>query len=255
MPINDIYTLPKKIRNMREMADLLQAEQIEIDLLVELIMSVQKEMQIHSSTHLLPRYERMFALPTNTEETMEERRAKLIARLVARQMTTVECIEELIRVMTDCSGSVTEYCDQYSFTVSVNMPSNQRSFLIKTLMKQIGEIKPAHLAVHALVILKELIFQNRNEAVLHNVTFLFRNNNLGIESIYLDGRKNLDGTWQMVSIYEKNLLYGIVINPIQKNPQNISWTLWEDTLYFLDGIFSLDGTKKLDAEKKRSEIV
>ncbi len=147
MAVNDIYTLPKKIRTMREMEDLLNAEQAEIEILKQTVEHIEKELHIHSSTLLLGRYEKQFALPTNLSESPEERRGRLIAKLNARQMTTVETIKELTQVISGGTSEVIEHFQDYRISIIVYVPESIRNTFYKTLKNQIEEIKPAHLGL------------------------------------------------------------------------------------------------------------
>ena len=54
---------------MEQMADLLAAEQAELDQTQRTIIALENQLTISTSTHLLPRHERLFALPVNTTES------------------------------------------------------------------------------------------------------------------------------------------------------------------------------------------
>ena len=92
MPINDAFMLPKRVRTMEQMADLLQTEQTELTQTQRTIAALEQQLNISTSTFLLPRHERLFELPVNTTESLEARRAKVLAKLNTRGTTTVEAI-------------------------------------------------------------------------------------------------------------------------------------------------------------------
>ena len=77
MPINDAFMLPKRVRTMEQMADLLQTEQTELTQTQRTIAALEQQLNISTSTFLLPRHERLFELPVNTTESLEARRAKV----------------------------------------------------------------------------------------------------------------------------------------------------------------------------------
>ena len=81
MPINDAFMLPKRVRPMEQMADLLQAEQTELTQMQRTIAALEQQLNISTSTFLLPRHESLFELPVNTTESLEARRAKVLAKL------------------------------------------------------------------------------------------------------------------------------------------------------------------------------
>ena len=84
MPINDAFMLPKRVRTMEQMADLLQTEQTELTQTQRTIAALEQQLNISTSTFLLPRHERLFELPVNTTESLEARRAKVLAKLNTR---------------------------------------------------------------------------------------------------------------------------------------------------------------------------
>ena len=88
MPINDAFMLPKRVRTMEQMADLLQTEQTELTQTQRTIAALEQQLNISTSTFLLPRHERLFELPVNTTESLEARRAKVLAKLNTRGTTT-----------------------------------------------------------------------------------------------------------------------------------------------------------------------
>ncbi len=145
MAINDIYTLPKYINEIPQMKDLLQAEQKEIDLIVNYVLQLLNELNISTSTKLVGRYEKIFGLESSTINSITERRAKIIAKLNNRGITTVESIEEISKILTNCNCFVTENFGDYSFTINIEFfPSSEKEKL-EYLLLQIDEIKPAHL--------------------------------------------------------------------------------------------------------------
>lgn len=54
MPINDTFMLPKQVRTMAQMADLLQAEQTELTQTQRTIAALEQQLNISTSTFLLP---------------------------------------------------------------------------------------------------------------------------------------------------------------------------------------------------------
>ncbi len=145
MAINDKYTLPKEVREIPEMKDLLQAEQSVIDLICEYIENLKKELNINSSTNLISRHEKIFDLKGDGTESNDERRAKIIAKLNARGMTTVQSIEEISKILTECDCYVTENYDEYSFVINVKHLASEETGKLKHLLVRVDEVKPAHL--------------------------------------------------------------------------------------------------------------
>lgn len=144
MAVNDKFMLPKRVRAMEQMADLLAAEQAELDQTQRIIAALENQLTISTSTHLLPRHERLFGLPVNTTENLEVRRARVLARLNTRGTTTVQAIRDMVEIVTGQEGSVIEHFDQYAFSVLIQMTENA-VINVEELARQIERIKPAHL--------------------------------------------------------------------------------------------------------------
>lgn len=144
MAINDRFMLPKRVRTMEQMADLLAAEQAELEQTQRTIMALEDQLTISTSTHLLPRHERLFDLPVNTTESLEVRRARVLARLNTRGTTTVRAIRDIVEIITGQDSDVIEHFDQYAFSVLIRMTKNA-VINVEELAWQIERIKPAHL--------------------------------------------------------------------------------------------------------------
>ena len=139
MAINDAFMLPKQVRTMAQMADLLQAEQTELTQTQRTIAAMENQLIISTSTFLLHRHERLFELPVNTTESLEARRAKVLAKLNTRGTTTVEAIREMVSIVTGCDGAVVEHFSQYAFTVIVYMLFEGVFPDLSELIRQIDE--------------------------------------------------------------------------------------------------------------------
>lgn len=144
MAINDRLMLPKRVRTMEQMADLLAAEQAELDQTQRTITALENQLTVSTSTHLLPRHERLFALPVNTTESLDVRRTKVLAKLNTRGTTTPQAIREMVEIVTGQEGSVIEHFDRYAFSVLIQM-TEDAVINVEELAQQIERIKPAHL--------------------------------------------------------------------------------------------------------------
>lgn len=151
MAINDAFMLPKWVRTMEPMGDLLAAEQAELDRTQRSIAAQEKQLTISTSTYLLPRHERLFALPVNTAESLEVRRARVLAKLNTRGTTTVPAICDLVKIFTGQRGVVEEHFGLYAFSVFIELPAGVSTACVQELIRQIEVIKPAHLLLQAMI--------------------------------------------------------------------------------------------------------
>lgn len=194
MPLTDNFMLPRRVRTMEQMADLLAAEETELAQAQRVIDAMFNQLAVGTSTFLLPRHERIFGLPVNTEESMEVRRARVLARLNTRGVTTVQTILEMVRIIAGREGEVTEHFEDYSFSVTVHMLISDGTAGLRELIRQLDEVKPAHLLFDMTGAVQPVALENRNRLLFVGQSIRLRVNNL-VEVIYLDGRRNLDGSW------------------------------------------------------------
>ncbi len=143
MALNDEFMLPKRVRRMKPMDDLLQAEQIELTQTERTIAALESQLTISTSTFLLPRHERLFALPANSTESLEDRRKKVLARLNTRSPTTVQAVKELVKIMTGFEIEVAEHYSLYTFELIFQ--NIDQCIDYSALDNALEVMKPAHL--------------------------------------------------------------------------------------------------------------
>lgn len=230
MPLTDDFMLPRRVRTMEQMADLLQAEEAEINQAQRTIDAMAAQLAVCTSTFLLPRHERIFGLPVNTGESLEVRRARVLARLNTRGVTTVQAIRELVQIITGREGEVTEHFAGYAFSVTVRLLFPDATKDLGELIRQIDEIKPAHLIFDTIGAVQPVVLENRNRLLFVSQSLRLRVSNLGEGAIYLDGRRSLDGTWQLVQRFTRGaafsqLLLSMGANNCLSCGQALSWAV------------------------------
>lgn len=144
MAVNDIFTLPLRMRNIDQLSDLLATEQIEIDNLYNTIKENENQLFINSSSNAISRYENLFDLPSNDDYSIDERRSKIIAKLNTRSPATVKALEETSRLITKNQCDITERYSEYAFIINIDR-TNLIIFDMLILISNIDVLKPAHL--------------------------------------------------------------------------------------------------------------
>ncbi len=177
MPLTDDFMLPRRVRTMEQMADLLQAEEAEISQTQRTIDAMAAQLAVCTSTFLLPRHERIFGLPVNTGESLEVRRARVLARLNTRGVTTVQAIREMVQIVTGREGDVTEHFADYAFSVAVHLLFSDSTDTLGELIRQIDEIKPAHLLFDTIASLQPVALENRQQLCFAALTAALRHRN------------------------------------------------------------------------------
>lgn len=147
MAVNDTFMLPKRVRTMEQMADLLNAEQAELTQTQRTIEALVSQLSISTATFLLIRHERIFDLQPDMVGDLQTRRARLTAKLRGQGTASAEMICAVAASFAPGARvSVSEHCETYSFQVVYH---NLVVFPpVDSICRAIGEIKPAHLSYH-----------------------------------------------------------------------------------------------------------
>jgi len=152
--INDKFMLPKRVRTMEQMADLLAAEQAELNQTRRTIVALENQLVISTSTFLLSRHEQLFALPTDASESLTDRRNRLLAKLNTRSPVTVRAVKELVRLITGFEAEVVEYYSLYTFELIFQ--DVDRLIDYTALDSALEVMKPAHLLYRYTINVKSL---------------------------------------------------------------------------------------------------
>lgn len=149
MPLLDDFLLPKHIRTMEPMQDLLSAEQQELTAVQAELSHQNAQLYISTADDELPRYERSYALPTNPALPVEERRRRIIAKANARASATIAYLKETIENLTGHRVTIKELYSEYTLQFSIYL--NDKYVLDIPMVKaQIKELRPAHLLFEVL---------------------------------------------------------------------------------------------------------
>ena len=145
MRIDSLSYLPQFIIQNPDIKELLEAEQNEIDLLEDYVELIRNQVYISSASIYLDRYEKMFGLEVNESLSVQERSAKILAKLNTRTNSTVEAIKTVVSSISKCSTDIEEYYDSYTFMIDI-IRDNNDIINIEDIKFAVDIIKPAHLA-------------------------------------------------------------------------------------------------------------
>ncbi len=143
MAVNDEFMLPKRVRKMQPMDDLLQAEQIELTQTQRTVAALENQLTIGTSTFLLSRHERLFGLPVKASESLEDRRHKVLAKLNTRSPTTVQAVKDIVEIITGFEAAVEEHYSIYTFELLFH--NIDRVIDCAALDDALETMKPTHL--------------------------------------------------------------------------------------------------------------
>lgn len=102
------------------------------------------QMHVETATWGLALWERVLELPPRPNSTDANRRARILARLAGTAPATVRYLTDVVNAhVTDKSARIVEVNGEYRFEAEINVDN---SFNVASIIRDINEVKPAHLA-------------------------------------------------------------------------------------------------------------
>lgn len=252
------------------------AEQTELTQAQRIIAALENQGVISTSTLLLARHERIFDLPTSLSESLEIRRMRLLAKLNTHGTTTVQAIKEMVKIVTGREGDVIEHFEGYSFSVIVHLLFPDDTTAMQELIRQIEEIKPAHLVFDTTAAVEPIQVINRYRHSLQRLEILARVVNLrtssqGLLLHKLSMHMKVKNYWQGIpcvgfkthlrtsnthsiqsgvravsSNVERLSFQAVMIHVTCKNSNTHSGTLTKDSRWRFGQEFKFDGTRRFN---------
>lgn len=137
-------SLPRFVREMREMALLLNVDQVEINRMEAYIEEMIRQFWISSATYSIADWEKEFGIEKNSTLTLGQRRAQVLAKLNTRTTATVKMIENLVvTVLGNKRVEIVENYQDYSFSVVI-----RSDYVLENMMmarSAVHNARPAHL--------------------------------------------------------------------------------------------------------------
>lgn len=151
MSLLNFSLLPRRIRTMAEMEDLLSAEEQELQLMDKIRKQMEAQLLISTADIDLSRKERIYALPTNPSLSLEERRRRIIAKKNARASATSAFLRDTIEKLTGLKVVLVEFFSEYRIQFKVYL-NDKYELDLAAINAQIKELRPAHLLFEVLPI-------------------------------------------------------------------------------------------------------
>lgn len=136
-------TVPKFISQMQEIAELFYAEQPELDQMKSRLEEIVKQFYAKTATYSLERWERDLGITADSDLAIEQRRARVIAKINTRTPATVKMLENLVLQTLDADKVfIKEYPSDYSFVIYV-----EKEYLVELgiASEAVYYARPAHL--------------------------------------------------------------------------------------------------------------
>lgn len=145
MRIDTLNFLPQFLLSNPDMAELLSAEQKELENFFDYIELMRNQPTISTASIYLSRYEKMFGLGISPALSDSERIGRILAKMNTRTNSTVEAIKVVVTSISGCSTDIEEYYDQYMFMIDV-LRDNSQLISVEDIKAAVEIIKPAHIA-------------------------------------------------------------------------------------------------------------
>ena len=170
---------------------IIEAEQIESDILIEEIADTLKQCFISTATWGLDYWEDMLFLPRGTGKNYDERRSNIYARLRNTRTTTVEVVKELASAFFGPENvTVTEHNENYYFNIEFENIEVD-TVKLQDVINVIEIYKPAHLNYGFTFSVKTNVQINSNEKTGYSILPICNTFRVGTWwKMYADGSSN-----------------------------------------------------------------
>lgn len=132
--------LPDYYRDSRQMNAIMEAEADQLDTLEKNRQDVEDQLTIQRATWKLPKYEEIFAVVPEANDTIAIKRARLLAQQRKRSPSTRREFERMLRAYAD-SVDIVEYHSDYL----VSFILEDMKISLEKLDKYLIPVMPAHL--------------------------------------------------------------------------------------------------------------
>ena len=255
MPINSGVMLPKRVRKMELLEDMLQVEQQEHTQTQRTIAGIENQLVISTSTFLLTRHEQIFDLQASGADSLEARRARVLAKLNTRGTTTVAAIRELVKIVTGRSGDVVEQSDQDSFSIIIYLLFTDMATELRELAHRGVEITPAHLVFAMVGAFEPVPLVNGERFSFHLLIVRSSFSNArGEDIVRFDGSMQFDGSHLFDQTQSGIQFPRLTVSSQFKNEETLSGTVLVDSWYPFDGAVSFDGSRRFNAQITKEEL-
>lgn len=194
-------SVPPFVAQMREMAELFVAEQPELDRMESDLAQLLSQFYIKTATYSLDRWEEDFGLAADPELTLQQRRARVLAKLNSRPPATVRRLENLVRqTMGEENVWIEEHPEDYSFTIYVQ--EEKLSDLLGIADRAMHDTRPAHLNYH---FIERLIRDAQLQTYAGGYGSLIRVEDVTVDMSRMDNPVYMAGFGQIVKCFREEV--------------------------------------------------
>lgn len=146
--------VPSEIIEIKDIEEIYKAQQVKLDKSELDIKDLFNQFSVNTCTWGIVLWEKFIGILSDSSKSLEERKARLLAKLRGQRTTTKEVIKEICLLFAE-EANVIEHNEDYWFETNLETHSGFTNF-IDVLIESIEELKPAHLGVkYTLTSIKE----------------------------------------------------------------------------------------------------
>ena len=137
--------VPREIIEIKDIEEIYKSQQVQLDKSEVDIHDLLNQFSVNTCTWGIVLWEKFIGILSDSSKSLEERKARVLAKIRGQGTTTIEAIKNICNVYAD-NTEVVEHTSEYWFELLLE---SYNGFLtdIESLYNTITEVKPAHLSV------------------------------------------------------------------------------------------------------------
>lgn len=137
--------VPREIIEIKDIEEIYKSQQVQLDKSEVDIHDLLNQFSVNTCTWGILLWEKFIGILSDSSKSLEERKARVLAKIRGQGTTTIEAIKNICNAYAD-NTEVVEHTSEYWFELLLE---SYNGFLtdIESLYNTITEVKPAHLGV------------------------------------------------------------------------------------------------------------
>ncbi|CAI3582368.1 conserved hypothetical protein [Clostridium neonatale] len=137
--------VPREIIEIKDIEEIYKSQQVQLDKSEVDIHDLLNQFSVNTCTWGIVLWEKFIGILSDSSKSLEERKARVLAKIRGQGTTTIEAIKNICNAYAD-NTEVVEHTSEYWFELLLE---SYNGFLtdIESLYNTITEVKPAHLGV------------------------------------------------------------------------------------------------------------
>ncbi|CAI3228467.1 putative phage tail protein [Clostridium neonatale] len=137
--------VPREIIEIKDIEEIYKSQQVQLDKSEVDIHDLLNQFSVNTCTWGIVLWEKFIGILSDSSKSLEERKARVLAKIRGQGTTTIEAIKNICNAYAD-NTEVVEHTSEYWFELLLE---SYNGFFtdIESLYNTITEVKPAHLGV------------------------------------------------------------------------------------------------------------